>query len=93
MTLHEVAQRLGVETGYDSIGFPSARSDKDIAHDLLAKLPVHSGAYPCWHCSRGDASRDWQWDWQSSEYGEYSVGSGTFEQSVIALCERYLEGK
>ena len=93
--LHELAQRLGVrvDTGefiasHDILLF---RPDKDIAHDMLAKLP---DSYEL-HWLEFD-----QWYWRDigracpacgKEHNEHE--QGTFEEAVCALAERHLEQK
>ena len=91
--LHELAQRLGVETmtaldpkwkTYD----PRSRPDKDIAHNMLAKLPCE-GSWPEWMLEFNAKHNHWHWAWAEKD----EAGIGTFESAVCALAERHLEQK
>ena len=93
--LHELAQRLGVETHWPSLAITHdalpttmvtgeiARQDKDIAHDMLVKLPQFD--YNVWW--RGQRWTAWCDDLPDALY------AGTFEEAVCALAERHLENK
>lgn len=86
MTLIEAAQRLGVETSGWCNGdawqsHPERRSTKDIAHDVLAKLPNTTP----WTINHLGGN---QWAW-FRELGD--TGVGTFEEAVTALATRYLQ--
>lgn len=90
--LHELAAEFGVETRRYATKFhgdldcdtppPTTRSDLDIAHDLLAKLPNtvawtinHIGGY------------QWSWFWR---LGDDGIENG-FPAAVCALAELALK--
>ena len=103
--LHELAQRLGVEITHSdkivmaqntknavAMNVHCRRPDKDIAHDILAKLPITTG-WPAWNLDRDYGSTFWWWTWRATNEDESFCGKGAFEEAVCALAERHLENK
>lgn len=77
MTLHEVAQRLGVDAGW--------YSDTIVAHLVLAKLPqTKPDRTPYFTLNHYEGA-----EWFAAGWGAH--GRGTFTECVVALAERYLE--
>lgn len=91
--LHELAQRLGVEIwevpgGGCGVFECCGRPGKDIAHEMLEKLPPQAGiecevAVPV--PNRPGWDRRWIARWNA-----VWLLDGTFEEAVCALAERYL---
>ena len=107
--LHELAQGLGVEVQhwvtFHNGGWKHERRvdrpDKDIAHDMLEKLPwdqdlggMLAGVPRFGLHYEGPADRWWWMDQIRDAQEPYGAdGSGTFEEAVCALAERHLEQK
>ena len=94
--LHELAQRLGVETHrpfhfhtqiHDGQGdyapLMVLRPDKDIAHDVLDKLPPRIA---------NGLSFKWRF-WYAGGASENDVAGVPFEEAVCVLAEKHLEQK
>ena len=67
------------------------RPDKDIAHDMLAKLPngTRVASFKPWVANE---NMRWRWSLETHDSAE-SVLVDSFEEAVCALAERHLEQK